>query len=78
MKLAEWLKEKSVSRTEFARRIAVSPALITALCSETVWPGHDTASAIARETKDEVTPTDFLRTPPTQDELPDVANSGAA
>ena len=61
MKLADWLSRKRMSRTEFARRIGVSPGAVTLLCnSEQAWMSRDTAALIARETKGAVTPNDFL------------------
>jgi 3,4-dihydroxy 2-butanone 4-phosphate synthase/GTP cyclohydrolase II len=61
MKLADWLKQKHVSRVDFARRIGVSPGAVTQLCnSETAWLSRETALLVSRETGGEVTPNDFL------------------
>ena len=61
MKLADWIKDKGISRAEFARRIEVSGAMITFYCNGTVWPGQDVFERIVRETGGAVTPNDFLR-----------------
>ncbi len=60
MKLADWLIEKNISRTEFAVRIGVSPSWITLLCSGDSWPGKRVAQAIVRETDGAVTAHDFF------------------
>src|SRR5262245_44862213 len=61
MKLADWLSRNRMSRTEFARRIGVSPGAVTQLCnSGQAWMSRETAALIAQETKGAVTPNDFL------------------
>src|SRR5689334_5158828 len=61
MKLAEWLRTNRMSRTDFARRIGLSPAAITQLCNhEAAWMSRETAETIMRETAGAVTPNDFL------------------
>jgi len=60
MLLSEWLTQKQMSRTDFARRIEVSPAHITGLCDGTSWPSRRVANAIKEATAGEVTADDFL------------------
>jgi 3,4-dihydroxy 2-butanone 4-phosphate synthase / GTP cyclohydrolase II len=61
MKLPDWLENNSVSRSQFARRIGLSPASVTALCNDpTVWISRETAEKIATATEGAVTPNDFL------------------
>jgi 3,4-dihydroxy 2-butanone 4-phosphate synthase / GTP cyclohydrolase II len=60
MKLSDWLHENRVSRSEFAERIGMSPAMVTQMCADDVWPGPETFEKIITETKGEVTPNDFL------------------
>lgn len=62
MRLAQYLETRSIKRVEFAARIGVSPAWITALCDGTGWPSRDVADKIQRETAGDVTPDDFLPT----------------
>lgn len=59
MKLVDWLKRESVTKSAFADRIGVSPATVTSLCNDG-WMGRDVAAAIVRETRGEVGPNDFL------------------
>lgn len=61
MKLADWLRKSGVSRTEFSRRLGLTPGAVTQLCNQsTVWMSRETAQAITRETGGAVTPNDFL------------------
>jgi 3,4-dihydroxy 2-butanone 4-phosphate synthase/GTP cyclohydrolase II len=61
MLLADWLRRKGMKRTDFARRIGVSPGAITQLCRDSgAWVSRETARMIYRETAGEVTPNDFL------------------
>jgi 3,4-dihydroxy 2-butanone 4-phosphate synthase / GTP cyclohydrolase II len=61
MKLADWLRKSGVSRTEFSRRLGLTPGAVSQLCNqESVWMSRETAQAIARETGGAVTPNDFL------------------
>lgn len=61
MKLADWLERNEVKRGVFAKRIGVSPALVTQLCNdESVWISRGTAEAIIRETAGAVTANDFV------------------
>jgi 3,4-dihydroxy 2-butanone 4-phosphate synthase/GTP cyclohydrolase II len=70
MKLAEWLRMSGVSRTEFSRRLGLTPGAVSQLCNhETVWMSRDTAQAIARETRGAVTPNDFLPDVPGDDKM---------
>lgn len=62
MKLSDWLETQKrahgLTREEFARRIGRSPATITVVC-DGGWVSQDTALAIFRETKGQVTPNDL-------------------
>src|ERR1700691_9875 len=57
MKLGDWLKRNQMSRTDFARRIGVSPGAVT-------WISREPAERIVAETQGAVTPNDFLSGPP--------------
>jgi len=60
MKLADWLKEHRISRTEFAGMIGVSRGRITHLCDGS-YPSISTAERIAKATDGAVTANDFMR-----------------
>src|SRR6202789_624169 len=65
MKLGDWLKRNQMSRTDFARRIGVSPGAVTLICREHgSWLSGETAERIVAETQGAVTPNDFLAMPP--------------
>src|SRR5271170_6066034 len=65
MKLGDWLKRNQISRTDFARRIGVSPGAVTLICREHgSWLSRETAERIVAETHGAVTPNDFLSGPP--------------
>ena len=65
MKLGDWLKRNQMSRTDFARRIGVSPGAVTLICREHgSWLSRETAERIVAETHGAVTPNDFLAAPP--------------
>ncbi len=65
MKLVDWLKRNGVSRSEFARRVGVSPGAVTLICRDDGgWLSRDTAERIVAETGGAVTPNDFLLNPP--------------
>ncbi len=61
MKLREWLSRHAIRRSDFARRIGVSPGAVTQICREDgAWPSRETAKRIVAETGGAVTPNDFL------------------
>jgi 3,4-dihydroxy 2-butanone 4-phosphate synthase / GTP cyclohydrolase II len=61
MRLGEWLRQKNVSRVDFARRVGLSPASITQLCNKDgAWMSREVAEQICRETGGAVTPNDFI------------------
>ena len=61
MKLAEWLIRNGIRRSDFARRIGVSPGAITQICrNEGAWVSRETAEQIVAQTHGAVTPNDFL------------------
>jgi 3,4-dihydroxy 2-butanone 4-phosphate synthase/GTP cyclohydrolase II len=66
MRLANWLLRHGIKRTDFARRIGVSPGAVTQICrDEKAWISRETAERIVAETQGAVTPNDFLAwTPP--------------
>ncbi|MGO9420046.1 3,4-dihydroxy-2-butanone-4-phosphate synthase [Roseiarcus sp.] len=75
MKLVVWLRQKGVSRAEFARRIGVSPGAVTLICrGDGAWLSRETAERIVAETDGAVTPNDFLLNPPTGRKGPDMTN----
>ena len=64
MKLADWLKRQQMTRSDFARRIGVSPGAITQICNQSdAWISRETAELIVRATDGGVTPNDFLASP---------------
>ena len=64
MKLADWLTRNGVKRSDFARRIGVSPGAITQICGNSgAWLSRETAEHILAETRGAVTPNDFLSLP---------------
>jgi 3,4-dihydroxy 2-butanone 4-phosphate synthase/GTP cyclohydrolase II len=71
MKLGDWLKRNQVTRSDFARRIGVSPGAVTLICREHgSWLSRETAERIVAETQGAVTPNDFLSGPPKGHEMP--------
>jgi 3,4-dihydroxy 2-butanone 4-phosphate synthase/GTP cyclohydrolase II len=61
MKLSDWLIRNGVRRSDFARRIGVSPGAITQICrDEGAWVSRETAEQILAHTGGAVTPNDFL------------------
>jgi 3,4-dihydroxy 2-butanone 4-phosphate synthase / GTP cyclohydrolase II len=61
VKLGDWLKRNHVTRSDFARRIGVSPGAVTLICREHgSWVSRETAERIVAETQGAVTPNDFL------------------
>lgn len=61
MKLAAWLIRNGVKRSDFARRIGLSPGAITQICKdERAWVCRETAEQILAHTHGAVTPNDFL------------------
>ena len=61
MKLADWLTRNAVKRSDFARRIGVSPGAVTQICKdEGAWVSRETAEQILAQTGGAVTPNDFL------------------
>jgi len=63
MKLADWLKAKNVTQTEFADTIGVTPGFISQLISGVSKPGPGRIEAIHKATGGEVTATDLLDLP---------------
>jgi 3,4-dihydroxy 2-butanone 4-phosphate synthase / GTP cyclohydrolase II len=65
MKLADWLTRNGVKRSDFARRIGVSPGAVTQICrDEGAWVSRETAEQILAQTGGAVTPNDFLALAP--------------
>jgi 3,4-dihydroxy 2-butanone 4-phosphate synthase/GTP cyclohydrolase II len=61
MKLSDWLVRNGVTRSDFARRIGLSPGAITQICrDEGAWVSRETAEHIVAQTHGAVTPNDFL------------------
>jgi 3,4-dihydroxy 2-butanone 4-phosphate synthase/GTP cyclohydrolase II len=59
MTLKEWLNTNGVTATDFARRIGKTPATVSRLLRGKQWLDRETAVAIKRETKGQVTADDF-------------------
>src|SRR3954452_15402002 len=75
MRLASWLLQHGVKRTDFARRIGVSPGAITQICrDEGAWVSRETAERIVAETQGAVTPNDFLASLPRSKEAHQMLN----
>lgn len=64
MKLADWLKETKTPRFRFAKRIGVSPSVVSDYCNGRFYPRPKIAKAIIRETGGRVTANDFLSLEP--------------
>jgi 3,4-dihydroxy 2-butanone 4-phosphate synthase/GTP cyclohydrolase II len=65
MKLADWLIRNGVKRSDFARRIGVSPGAVTQICKgDGAWVSRETAEQILAQTRGAVTPNDFLALAP--------------
>lgn len=62
MQLSDWLAREKISKSEFARRLNVSPGAITGWCDGSFWITKDNARRIFEETGGAVTPTDFMQT----------------
>ncbi len=60
MQLSEWLDQHKIDRSEFARRVGVTPGAITGWCKGDFWLSRESAQKIFDETKGAVTPNDFL------------------
>lgn len=61
MQLSDWLDQQKIDRSDFARRIGVSPAAITGWCKGAFWLSRESAQRIFDETRGAVTPNDFLQ-----------------
>jgi 3,4-dihydroxy 2-butanone 4-phosphate synthase/GTP cyclohydrolase II len=76
MKLTEWLARNGVTRSDFARRIGVSPGAITQICrTEGAWLSRETAEQIFAQTRGAVTPNDFLAVSPAASRGTDMSNN---
>lgn len=60
MKLGDWLKQTRMPQYVFARKLGVSPGIVSHWCNGTVWPERHRVEAIVRETNGAVTPNDLL------------------
>lgn len=64
MDLPTWIAESGMTRSEFARRVGVTPGVISDLCNgRQRWINRPLAAAIARETEGRVTANDFVGSP---------------
>lgn len=64
MKLAEYLNERGIKRSDFANTIGVSQSYVTMICQGKIWPGRDIVTKINSFTDGEVTANDFAAHPP--------------
>ena len=60
MQLSDYLREKSLTTTEFGRRIGTSHATVSRLATGKRRPGWDLLAKIIKETDGAVTADDFL------------------
>jgi DNA-binding transcriptional regulator YdaS (Cro superfamily) len=65
MKLADWFEilnpdGSKRSKAAFAKKIGVTPQMISAYCKDGMWPGKERMESIVRETGGEVTANDFI------------------
>ena len=60
MKLATWLTANAISRSEFGRRIGVTPAAVGGYCKGAFKPGLRTLAKIEKLTGGRVRAADFL------------------
>jgi 3,4-dihydroxy 2-butanone 4-phosphate synthase/GTP cyclohydrolase II len=60
MKLAEYLEQHQIRRSDFAARIGKSQSYITMICSGEVWPSREAVSRITEVTGGAVTANDFV------------------
>ena len=65
MKLADWLDIRDDDgnpriRSHFAKRIGVTPAMVTQYAAHRMWPSKEVMRKIKRETKGAVCADDFL------------------
>jgi hypothetical protein len=60
MKLADWIRETGLTRTQVARQLGISQGHLTDLCNGRFWPGRRLAVKIWKLTDGAVTPNDFL------------------
>ena len=67
MKLRDWLHHNRVRKGVFAKRIGVSGSVVTGWTTELFGPSRENAAKIARETKGEVMPNDFMPVLPDDD-----------
>lgn len=63
MKLADYLTDRAIKRTDFAALIDVSQSYVTQLCQGHIWPGRDIINRIAVATDGAVTANDFMMPP---------------
>jgi transcriptional regulator with XRE-family HTH domain len=60
MKLADWIQQQGMLRTEFARQLGVSGGHVSDLCNHRNWPTREVFRRIWELTDGAVTPNDFL------------------
>ena len=60
MKLAQWLKDKGIKKSAFARDIGKTPGAVTGLCDGSFRPTIETLARIKARTDNAVTEIDFL------------------
>lgn len=60
MKLAQWLKDKGIKKSAFARDIGKTPGAVTGLCDGSFLPSIETLARIKARTDNAVTEIDFL------------------
>lgn len=75
MKLADYLAQNQIRRSDFAARIGKSQSYVTMICQGVVWPSREAVARIQEETRGAVTANDFVALEP---ELPAASQGGAA
>ena len=63
MKLGDWISQRGITPTDFARRIDRAPSTVTRLIAGDTLPDRDTVKRIFGATDGAVTPNDFFDLP---------------
>jgi transcriptional regulator with XRE-family HTH domain len=75
MKLADYLAQNQIRRSDFAVRIGKSQSYVTMICQGSIWPSREAVARIQDATDGAVMANDFVALEP---ELPAALQGGAA